>query len=66
MARQGANENEIRGAFVVFHAMYREDVQVDFEHGQRWVTSLPTGAQWSVVETSSGIEFEQVSEGEAA
>jgi hypothetical protein len=59
-------DSEVKGAFVRFHAIPRKDVQVNFEHGQWWVTSLPTGAQWSVVETSNGIEFEQVTEGKAA
>jgi len=49
--------------------MGREDVQVDFEHGQWRVTQLSTGAQWSVVDcrSQSGedyLDFEQVSLGE--
>lgn len=45
------------------------DVNVDFEHGQWWVTEILTGAQWSVVDvegpnTSDGFDFEQVSLGE--
>ena len=61
--RQGINAEEITGAFVRFHAITRGDVQVDFEHGQWWVTALSSGEQWSVSESSKGIEFEQVSEG---
>ena len=46
--------------------------QTDFEHGQWWVTDLPTGRQWSVVDASglpvyhNGFDFEQVSEGQEA
>jgi hypothetical protein len=45
-----------------------EELQVDFEHGQWWVTNRPTGAQWSAVdadgpETWDGFGFEQVPEG---
>jgi hypothetical protein len=41
-----------------------DDLQVDWEHDQWWVTNRMTGAQWSVVETSRGLDFEQVTEGE--
>ena len=42
--------------------------QADFEHGQWWLTCLPTGRQWSVVdcETQDGIsylDFELVTRG---
>jgi hypothetical protein len=36
----------------------------DFEHGQWWSTCLDCGAQWSVVDTSDGLDFEQVTEGD--
>lgn len=41
----------------------------DFEHGQWWITSLTTGAQWSVVDATGygsvdGFDFERVTEGE--
>lgn len=41
-------------------------LQVDFEHGQWWVTDLRSGAQWSVTDanTTSGFDFEQVTEGD--
>ena len=38
--------------------------QVDFEHGQWFVTNVETGAQWSVIDTSGGLDFEQVSDGD--
>jgi hypothetical protein len=43
--------------------------QVDFEHGQWWVTCLPCGAQWSVNDaegsgTVDGFDFEEVSAGD--
>jgi len=46
-----------------------DDCQLDFEHGQWWVTNLRTGAQWSVVDASGGrslhgLDFERVTEGE--
>ena len=44
------------------------DIQVDFEHGQWFVTQLSTGAQWSVndavVNGEETFDFEQISEGE--
>lgn len=43
-----------------------ERLSADFEHGQWWITDLDTGAQWSVVDTSRGYDFEQVTEGEEA
>jgi hypothetical protein len=41
-----------------------------FEHGQWWVTCLPCGAQWAVVDADGGtsvdgFDFEQVSCGES-
>jgi len=40
-------------------------LQADFEHGQWWITSLKTGAQWSVVDseggpTVDGFDFELI------
>ena len=44
------------------------DIQVDFEHGQWFVTQLSTGAQWSVHDAESNgneyFEFDQISEGD--
>jgi hypothetical protein len=36
-----------------------------FEHGQWWITHLPSGAQWSVCDASgpNGFDFEQVTLG---
>jgi len=42
----------------------KDDLQVDWEHGQWWVTNRYTGAQWSVVETTRGLDFEQVTQGD--
>ncbi len=47
----------------------QRDLQVDFEHGQWWVTKLSTGRQWSVNDaegpgTTDGFDFEEVSHGE--
>jgi hypothetical protein len=41
----------------------------DFEHGQWWVTCLPCGAQWSVVDEEPGVDglgFERVTNGDGA
>lgn len=42
-------------------------LQVDFEHGQWWVTDLRTGTQWSVVDCENAqgfyFGFEKVTEG---
>ncbi len=45
----------------------RRNLQADFEHGQWWITHLPSGAQWSVCDanTPSGFCFEQVSMGDS-
>lgn len=41
------------------------DVQAHFEHGQWWVTYLPSGAAWSVNDlNASDFCFEQVSQGD--
>lgn len=50
-------------------ALRRRNINADFEHGQWWITHLPTGAQWSVgdAEGSSAIDgfcFEQVTSGD--
>ena len=49
--------------------MGSDEAQVDFEHGQWWVTKLATGRQWSVCDaegpgTCDGFCFEVVSEGD--
>lgn len=46
--------------------LQRPTLSVHFEHGQWWVTELATGAQWSVVDSNNGFDFEQVTEGEEA
>lgn len=73
--------SEIRGAFVDWakgkwtpHENIDEtcrlvqDLQVDFEHNQWFVTHKPTGTQWSVHDAEINgwdtFDFEQVSEGE--
>ena len=40
-------------------------LQADFEHGQWWISSRSTGAQWSVVDAEggpavNGFDFEMV------
>ena len=41
------------------------ELQSDFEHGQWWITHVPTGAQWSVCDSEPGpFCFEQVTRGE--
>ena len=45
------------------------ELQADFEHGQWFVTHLPSGAQWSANDAVSAMgeeyfQFEQVSEGD--
>jgi hypothetical protein len=46
-----------------------DDLQVNFEHGQHWVTRLSTGAQWAAddaegPETYGGFAFELVTPGD--
>ncbi len=49
----------------------RKRFQVDFEHGQWWVTELGTGAQWSACDSGPGPDshggfcFEQVTQGDS-
>lgn len=67
-------EERVLEAFLVSDACgehTREEVQVDFEHGQWWITVKPTGAQWSVNDAEGhgsidGFSFEQVTEGDDA
>ncbi len=44
----------------------KRNLQADFEHGQWWITHVPSGDQWSVCDELSqyGFCFEQVAEGE--
>ena len=59
------NEEKVREEFEgSAHHNSAEKYQVDFEHDQWWVTELGTGQQWSVAETSDGLDFEQVSDGD--
>lgn len=52
------------------HAILRRrNLSADFEHGQWWITHVPSGAQWSVVDAEGwnsvdGFDVEQVSFGE--
>jgi hypothetical protein len=39
------------------------DTEVHIEHGQPWVTCL-CGASWSVVDTSRGLDYERIDEGD--
>jgi hypothetical protein len=60
-------EDRILGAFRKRRPVC--DVQLDFEHGQWWVTALGTGTQWSVVDAEGGasvdgFDFEIVTEGD--
>lgn len=34
------------------------------EHGQDWLTCLDCGAQWSIVDSNFGEDYEQVTEGD--
>lgn len=56
-----AAEKAVRSAAA--HRFGRGKKWVFYEHDQWWV-ELPNGAQYSAVDTSRGIDFEQVSEGE--
>lgn len=60
-----AIEREVESDFQYAEGVgaYGHEGTAVFEHGQWWVT-CPCGAQWSVVDTSDGFGFEQVSEGE--
>ena len=49
-------------------ALKRRNLTTFFEHGQWWITHLPSGAQWSVCDASGpscpdGFDFEQVTQG---
>ncbi len=35
-----------------------------YEHGQWWVENARTGAQWAVVDTLNGFDFEQITKGD--
>ena len=45
------------------HLIPGHDVTEVTEHGQRWLVCA-CGAQWSIVETSRGEEYEQVADGD--
>ena len=50
---------------------HEEEPQVDYEHGQHWITCRPCGAQWSVVDAEGGpaidgFDFEEVSDGDGS
>ena len=50
--RAARDKFNVRGRFVAF-----------FEHGQWWIEDLKTSAQYSVVDTNRGFDFEQVTQG---
>ncbi len=60
----------VRSAFLESKNVHGdEDFQVNFEHGQWWVTCLRCVAQWSVCDAEGGDSidgfcFEQVSDGD--
>jgi hypothetical protein len=56
-------EREIKSAFRDQFGMGNR-IQTNFEHGQWWITDLDTGAQWSVVDSSDGFDFEEVTPAE--
>ena len=45
-----------------------DDLQADYEHGQWWITHVPSGAQWSVHDCSGPavFDFERVSDGDGS
>lgn len=58
----------ILGAAAAFLDLPEWELQADYEHGQWWVTHLPTGAQWSACDAETrdvvcGFIFEQVTIG---
>lgn len=54
-------EHQVINAFP--HAEHRGLAAV-FEHGHWWITCNDCGAQWSVVDTNLGFDFEQVTIGD--
>jgi hypothetical protein len=63
-------EEKIRNAFSLktTYGYFPPDTDLFFEHGQWWITHLPTGRTWSVVDAEpgvghTGLDFEEVSEG---
>lgn len=65
----------VLAAAVASLGLSSQRLQADFEHGQWWITDIPTGAQWSVCDatgpdsgrfrgTVDGFDFENVTEGE--
>lgn len=62
-----AAERKVKTAFRGFTRIRNlDDYQFDFEHGQWFVTRKSTGALWSVVDTSSGLDFEVLEYGDEA
>jgi len=54
-------EAEIEATFEAWDDLHRHPrTQINFEHEQWWVTCLHCGAQWSVVNTNDGYDFEEV------
>jgi len=56
--------NERRILAAARQKLGRRNLIAFYEHGQWWVESPKTFAQWSVVETSDGFDFEEVTRGE--
>jgi hypothetical protein len=48
------------------HFVHKGPLQQDREHGERWLTCMPCGAQWAIVQTNRGEDYEQVSEGDGS
>ena len=42
----------------------RRYIDTTFEHGQWWITICDTGAQYSVCDTDTGFDFEEVTHGD--
>jgi hypothetical protein len=65
-----AIEQEIMAAAITKLQPLHHHLNVDFEHGQWWVTCLDCGAQWATVDCQAGengpeyFDFEEASEGD--
>ena len=68
------SEDEILTAAVRFQSRgntHHHHLNVDFEHGQHWLTCTDCGSQWSIIDaegpgTICGFDFEQVSDGDGS
>jgi len=59
-----ADEDIIEALSEAPEGLYHENLVTFAEHGQQWAECTVCGAQWSVVETSDGPGFEEVSHGD--